>query len=347
MNTPYFLPRPTELTPSSMDFSHLDRLKRSVQGDGAQNEEALRDVAQQFETLMLQQLLKQARQSTPGLENIMGSQQMKLAQSMSDEQIAQSLGKAGGLGLAQALLDQLRGNLVANLDSRLSADRGLPGLSSASAQGATTSSGKPFDSISDLLELLGKTQLGRQAKTASDAVFTAIKGAPSHIEDFVAQMAEPARQAAEKSGIPAKLILSQAALESGWGKREIRGEDGSNSYNLFGIKATPGWKGKVVNIMTTEYVNGEPKKMMQPFRAYNSYAESLADYARLISQTERYSEVMTAPDAKAAAVRIQEAGYATDPAYADKLISIMGYFDDRLGNTAGNAPRNLATMARR
>ncbi|NLZ11931.1 MAG: flagellar assembly peptidoglycan hydrolase FlgJ [Alcaligenaceae bacterium] len=346
MNTPYFLPRPTELTPSSMDFSHLDRLKRSVQGDGAQNEEALRDVAQQFETLMLQQLLKQARQSTPGLENIMGSQQMKLAQSMSDEQIAQSLGKAGGLGLAQALLDQLRGNLVASVDARLSADRGLPGLSGASVPGAGGTS-KPFDSISDLLELLGKTQVGQRVRSSSDAVFTAIKGAPSHIEDFVAQMAEPARQAAEKSGIPAKLILSQAALESGWGKREIRGEDGSNSYNLFGIKATSSWKGKVVNIMTTEYVNGEPQKMMQPFRAYNSYAESFADYARLISQTERYSEVMTAPDAKAAAVRIQEAGYATDPAYADKLISIMGYFDDRLGNTAGNAPRNLATMARR
>ncbi|WJJ93187.1 flagellar assembly peptidoglycan hydrolase FlgJ [Neopusillimonas aromaticivorans] len=346
MNTPYFLPRPTELTPSSMDFSHLDRLKRSVQGDGAQNEEALRDVAQQFETLMLQQLLKQARQSTPGLENIMGSQQMKLAQSMSDEQIAQSLGKAGGLGLAQALLDQLRGNLVASVDARLSADRGLPGLSGASVQG-TGGTSKPFDSISDLLELLGKTQVGQRVRSSSDAVFTAIKGAPSHIEDFVAQMAEPARQAAEKSGIPAKLILSQAALESGWGKREIRGEDGSNSYNLFGIKATSSWKGKVVNIMTTEYVDGEPQKMMQPFRAYNSYAESFADYARLISQTERYSEVMTAPDAKAAAVRIQEAGYATDPAYADKLISIMGYFDDRLGNTAGNAPRNLATMARR
>ena len=346
MNTPYFLARPTELTPSSMDFSHLDRLKRSVQGDGAQNEEALRDVAQQFETLMLQQLLKQARQSTPGLENIMGSQQMKLAQSMSDEQIAQSLGKAGGLGLAQALLDQLRGNLAASVDSRLSGDRGLPGHSGASEQGAGSAS-KPFDSISDLLELLSKTQVGKRVRSSSDAVFTAIKGAPSHIEDFVAQMAEPARQAAEKSGIPAKLILSQAALESGWGRREIRGEDGSNSYNLFGIKATSSWKGKVVNIMTTEYVNGEPQKMMQPFRAYNSYAESFADYARLISQTERYSEVMTAPDAKAAAVRIQEAGYATDPAYADKLISIMGYFDDRLGNSAGATPRTLKTVAQR
>lgn len=342
MSVPYFLPRPSELTPSSMDFSHLDRLKRSVQGEGAQNEEALRDVAQQFETLMLQQLLKQARQSTPGLENILGSQQMKLAQSMSDEQIAQSLGKAGGLGLAEALMNQLRGNLASATDGRLSADRGLPGLSGASAQGVA-GQGKPFDSISDLLELLGKTQIGKQARASADAVFTAIKGAPSHIEDFVAQMAEPARQAAEKSGIPAKLILSQAALESGWGRREIRGEDGSNSHNLFGIKATSSWKGKVVNIMTTEYVNGEPKKMMQPFRAYNSYAESFTDYARLISQAERYSEVMTAPDAKAAAVRIQEAGYATDPAYADKLISIMGYFDDRLGNTS----RNVTTLARR
>ena len=345
MSAPYYLPRPSDMTPSSMDFSHLDRLRRSVQGDGAQDPEALRQVAQQFETLMLQQMLKQARQSSPGLEGIFDSQQTRLAQSMSDEQIAQSLGQAGGLGLAEALLDQLRGNIMPSVDPRLAHDRGLSSHIDMSMQAAQ--SGKQFDSISDLLDLLGKTKLGKQVRATSEALYSAITGAPAHIEGFVAKMAEPARQAAEKSGIPAKLILSQAALESGWGRREIRGEDGSNSYNLFGIKATSSWTGKVVNVMTTEYIDGEPRKMMQPFRAYNSYAESFADYARLISQTERYSQVMTAPDAETAAVRIQQAGYATDPAYAEKLISIMGYFDDRLGNPAHQASRTLATVAAR
>lgn len=346
MNAPYFLSRPADTTPSSMDFSHLDRLRRDVQGEGAQDPEALRKVAQQFETLMLQQMLKQARQSSPGLEGIFDSQQTRIAQSLSDEQVAQSLGQAGGIGLAQALLDQLRGNFNVATDPRLASNRGLSGLTDvATASGANTN--KQFESISDLLELLGKTKPVKQVRSTSEALYTAIKGAPAHIEDFVAQMGDAAKKAAEKSGIPAKLILSQAALESGWGRREIKAEDGTNSYNLFGIKATSSWKGKVVEVMTTEYVNGEPKKMMQPFRAYNSYAESFADYARLISQTERYSEVMTAPSAEVAAERIQKAGYATDPAYAEKLISIMGYFDDRTGATRVVSPRAVATLAQR
>ena len=345
MSAPFHFPRPSNLTPSSMDFSHLDSLRRGVQGEGAEDPEALKKVAQQFETLMLQQILKQARQSSPGLEGMLSSQQTRLAQGFSDEQVAQSLGQAGGIGLAKALLEQLRGNLTASVDPRLTPSRGLPSLVDSLAPAG--SSRKQFDSISDLLELLGKTKAGKQVRATSEALYSAIQGSPAHIESFVAKMAEPARQAAEKSGIPAKLILSQAALESGWGRREIRGDDGSNSYNLFGIKATPSWKGKVVNVMTTEYVNGEPRKMMQPFRAYGSYAESFQDYARLISQTERYSEVMTAPDAKTAAVRIQQAGYATDPAYAEKLISIMGYFDERAGSASGSAPRTLAAVARR
>ena len=93
--------------------------------------------------------------------------------------------------------------------------------------------------------------------------------------------------------------------------------------------------------MTTEYIDGEPRKMMQPFRAYNSYAESFADYARLISTADRYSDVVTAPTAEEAARRIQSAGYATDPSYADKLISIMGYFKADQVEGAGAAMASL------
>lgn len=327
MNAPLYLPRPADQV-SSMDMNHLNRLRGDVQGMGALDPKAQEEVAQQFEALFIQQMLKQARASTPGIEGIFDSDQTRLAQSLSDEQSAQTLAKSG-LGLAQALLSQMRGEMQPAVDPRLPHDRGL--AAAAALQSSGTGSQKKFDSISDLLELLGNTPAVKQAKATTEALYTAIKGSPSHIESFVAKMGDAARQAAESSGIPAKLILSQAALESGWGRREIRGEDGSNSYNLFGIKATSNWTGKVVNITTTEYVDGQPQKMVQPFRAYNSYAESFADYARLISQSERYSEVMTAPNAEAAAVRIQQAGYATDPKYADKLISIMSYLDDRLG----------------
>ena len=90
--------------------------------------------------------------------------------------------------------------------------------------------------------------------------------------------------------------------------------------------------------MTTEFIDGKPQKMVQAFRAYDSYAESFADYARLISQNDRYQAVLTAPNAEMAAVKVHEAGYATDPKYAEKLISIMGYLDDRLDSFMVRGP---------
>ena len=151
-----------------------------------------------------------------------------------------------------------------------------------------------------------------------------------HIRAFVDQMSAAAQAASNRSGVPAKLILSQAALESGWGQREILRPDGTTTHNLFGIKAGGNWHGEVVNVMTTEYDDkGVPHKVEQPFRAYKTYADSFADYASLIGNSGRYSEVTTAPSAEEAARRIQTAGYATDPSYADKLISIMGYFQAR------------------
>src|SRR5690606_13570347 len=146
---------------------------------------------------------------------------------------------------------------------------------------------------------------------------------PAYVASFVDKLGRAARKVAEASGLPLRLIMGQAALESGWGKREIRMADGSNSYNLFGIKATGGWKGKVADILTTEYENGVARKVKQPFRAYDSYEHALADYARLITQSERYQSVVQARSDTDAARKIQAAGYATDPAYADKLIKIM------------------------
>ncbi len=104
-------------------------------------------------------------------------------------------------------------------------------------------------------------------------------------------------------------------------------ENGRSSHNVFGIKAGPGWKGDVVHATTTEYENGVARKVKEPFRAYGSYEEAFADYAKLVGNSKRYAQVADAPTAEMAARRIQKAGYATDPAYADKLISIMSYFD--------------------
>ncbi len=142
--------------------------------------------------------------------------------------------------------------------------------------------------------------------------------------NFSAKLKSFAESASAATGIPARFMLAQAALESGWGKRSIKLPDGSDSHNLFGIKAGSSWKGKVAEVFTTEYVNGLPKKIMQKFRAYDSPAEAFADYAALLKHSPRYSGVVaSATDAAGFAQGMQKAGYATDPQYANKLMRMM------------------------
>ena len=115
-------------------------------------------------------------------------------------------------------------------------------------------------------------------------------------------------------------MIGQAGHETGWGRSEIKHADGSPSHNLFGIKATDSWKGKVAEITTTEYINGEPRKVTAKFRAYDSYADSFRDYARLIGNSPRYEGVMDQlHSVQGFASGLQKAGYATDPQYAAKL----------------------------
>ncbi|HRK79199.1 MAG TPA: flagellar assembly peptidoglycan hydrolase FlgJ, partial [Thiobacillus sp.] len=120
----------------------------------------------------------------------------------------------------------------------------------------------------------------------------------------------------------------RAALETGWGKAEIRGADGLNSHNLFGVKAGGAWRGRTVDIVTTEYVNGKPQKQVDSFRAYDSYADAFRDYANLLRANPRYRNVIAqGQDAAGFAQGLQQAGYATDPNYAQKLMSVIRQVD--------------------
>jgi peptidoglycan hydrolase FlgJ len=146
----------------------------------------------------------------------------------------------------------------------------------------------------------------------------------SKTREFVDRVWSHAVEAARATGIQARFMVGQAALESGWGKHEIRAADGSQTYNVFGVKAGRNWTGPVVEKTTTEYVNGAPQKVTAKFRAYTSYAESFKDYASLLLGNRRYAAVIgQGQDAEAFARGLQQAGYATDPAYADKLTRII------------------------
>ncbi|MHB0924983.1 MAG: flagellar assembly peptidoglycan hydrolase FlgJ [Gallionellaceae bacterium] len=278
----------------ALDTQSLEQLRAQAKHSPDQ---ALKAAAQQFESVFLNMMLKSMREATPQ-DGMFESEQTKMFTGMLDQQLAQSM-SSRGVGLADIMVKQLSLNMggqMPNVDS-------LSKSSSAVFAPPPPLTAPPATTMSVLPSAYSENAQ----------------------QDFVNRMLPFARQAGQASGVPPQLMLGQAALESGWGKREIRMADGSNSFNLFGIKANAGWNGKVAEVMTTEYKNGVAYKQVEKFRAYSSYAEAFQDYAGLISNNPRYADVLQqGSDVAGMAQAIQKAGYATDPKYADKLVSIMG-----------------------
>ena len=147
---------------------------------------------------------------------------------------------------------------------------------------------------------------------------------PDSPETFVKELWPHAQRAARELGTRPELLLAQAALETGWGQHMIRGTDGSNSFNLFGIKADARWQGERAVTETIEFENGLMRKQRASFRAYASLADSFADYADFLKTNPRYRAALnTAADAPSFARALAAAGYATDPEYSGKINRIM------------------------
>jgi flagellar protein FlgJ len=247
---------------------------------------AVREAAKQFETLFTQQLLKQMRDSSMN-SDMMENEGTKMGTEMLDSQWATKMA-------------------------------GLPG------------------GLSDIIAKQLERQMGMtQGITAKPATANPMPADPLHPDAPVAipqksaasfiQAHTDAAAAAEKAtGIPAKFMIAQAAHETGWGRKEIKNADGSTSFNLFGIKAGPNWKGATTDVTTTEFIGGKAHKVTQTFRAYASYADSFADYASTMKNSPRYAAVVAAGnDASGFAKGLQKAGYATDPSYATKLAKMI------------------------
>ena len=180
--------------------------------------------------------------------------------------------------------------------------------------------------MSQVLAAKGGTGLAKiiESQLSQYAAEASAKAEPvSGAGGFVEKMMPHAAEASRATGIPARYIVGQAALETGWGRAEPRGVDGQPSYNLFGIKAGGNWNGPTVEATTTEYVDGIAQKRTERFRAYGSHAESFMDYAKLLTGNPRYAEAIGSSDAVGFARGLARGGYATDPAYADKLTRII------------------------
>lgn len=289
------------------DTRSLDALRSRANADP---KGAVREAAKQFESLFMAELMKSMRATTLKADGEGGSSGAGgMATDMLDQQFATQMSGLPG-GLSEAIMKQLERQM---------------GMTPGPIPVTKSANNTP-------------------APLTATPVATAVP--QSGAAGFVQQHTSAAQRAEAETGIPATFMVSQAALETGWGRKEIRHGDGSPSYNLFGIKAGPNWKGATAEVMTTEYINGKPQKVMAKFRAYGSYAESFADYARLMKDSPRYAGVVRAAtvasadagaSARAAtgfAQGLQRAGYATDPAYADKLSRVI--------NTTLRLQRSLA-----
>jgi flagellar protein FlgJ len=247
---------------------------------------AAKEAAKQFETMFTQQLLKSMRESTMNTDS-MDNEGSKMGKEMLDSQWATKLSGQPG-GLSDVIARQLERQM-------------------GMAQGVTSRPVSANPAPVDPLRPDAPVSLPQKAAAT-----------------FIQTHTDSAAAAEKTTGIPATFMIAQAAHETGWGRKEIKNADGSTSYNLFGIKAGPNWKGATTDVTTTEYIGGKAHKVTQTFRAYGSYAESFADYANTMKNSPRYASVVAAGnDANGFAKGLQKAGYATDPAYATKLAKMI------------------------
>lgn len=307
------------------DLGGLAELRGLAHGD---QRAALEQAAKQFEGLFLQMMLKEMRSASFG-DPLFDSNEGDMYRDMLDKQLSVSLSQDGQLGLAGLIVKQLQGQLGTQ----------------ASGEQASGEPGDPFHLQSPGLPLAsrlyraplqhtpqtaatapGNTLLPSvRATTAETAVLPAASkqaafGSP---REFVAALLPHAQRAAEQLGVPARAIVAQAALETGWGQHMMQHADGRSSFNLFGIKADERWGGETIVVPTTEYRNGVVEQEFATFRSYASLAEAVQDYASFLKQSPRYHEALAANDSHGFAQGLQQAGYATDPGYAQKITGII------------------------
>lgn len=328
------------------DVRSLDALKTGAAKDPSG---AVKQAASQFEALFMQMVLKSMRDAVPRSGMLEGAGADVYA-SMLDTQFAQAMsGRPGGLSemIAKQLMrgmktDDPADGATAKPDAKASVDGLARALLAQDMSRGEDNEPSMFPSGAQMAAAAAARARATAAepwRTAPHALAagerpgsvsgSGIAGTPAPLPDgrrgaaqstFVDRMWDAAAAAERSTGVPAGFIVGQAALETGWGRAEIRHADGRSAHNLFGIKAGPGWRGETVEATTTEFVDGRAVKTVERFRAYDSHEASFADWAKLMATNPRYAGVLQAGGSIESFSRnLQKAGYATDPDYASKL----------------------------
>lgn len=299
------------------DFQSLSALKAEAARAPSQ---AIKDVASQFESLFMQMMVKSMREATIK-GGLFESNQMDLYQSMLDQQVSMQLSAQGGLGLADILVQQLDSPASANSEDAAEAAEKSASSSAASVTSLANfiSGQRPVAASASIA-----TPVVAEPANAAEVSSTARDWRPESIEEFVEGVWEHAVGAAKELGLDPLVLVAQSALETGWGKRIIKAFDGSNSFNLFGIKAGSNWAGGKATVDTLEFRDGVAAKEQANFRVYDSLASSFSDYVSFLKSNPRYQQALEkVGDAREFLQGLQEAGYATDPNYAQKIINII------------------------
>jgi len=285
------------------DLTSLDSLRISAQKD---EKAALKEVAKQFEGIFTQMLFKSMRQANAAFEtdSPFNNRHTKFYQNMQDQQMSLDLSQTGSLGLADLIVQQL-----------------MPNESKVTPASVARQGGDPF-------MILAKSKVNAldtqsTVLTESDKLSTP--------QSFVEKLLPWAKDAAKLLGVDPAVLLAQSALETGWGKKVLKHQDGSTSHNLFNIKTNGAWQGDKVVVNTLEYKDGIAYQEKADFRSYEDYEKSFTDYVNLLTSSKRYQEAIKQVSNPASFLQeLQQAGYATDPEYANKVVRVLAKVADMI-----------------
>ena len=289
---------------ATSDFKGLDELKVQAKNNA---KEALPEVARQFEGIFLQSMLKTMRMGQHFLDDSspFNGKNQATFQEMLDGQYSSNIANSKGIGLATMLAKQLQGQVSGSASETLSKD---------------PTSVKNMSSVNDFIKI--KSPMHDTVKSSST----------EGIDDFVKSIWPKAKEAASAMGLDPKILIAQAALETGWGKFIAKDADGTSSNNLFNVKTGNNKDFESVKVKSTEYIADTPINMTASFRKYSSVEQSFKDYVSLIQGSERYqSALANAGNPEAYVNELHKAGYATDPKYGNKILSI--YHGDDLNQS--------------
>ena len=299
---------------TSADWSYTEYAK--LPGSVSDDAEGLKEAAKHFESLFINMWLKSAREANAAIakDSIFSSNEMQMQQQMFDSQMAMHLAKEGGIGLAPTIIRQLEGGTTTAVE-----DSASTGIANPIPRVETSSISSPISPLG-----IAPVPVSTDSLVETEARLSGARG--SKFEDaksFIQTLAPKIKGIVDAAGLPALTVMAQAALETGWGKSVIEDGQGDSSHNLFGMKDT-NWSGPSVSIHSKEFLLGSWQDKVSGFRSYPDWDAGIADYVQSITNSDRYGAAAEeSMGAKDYAEFLQQAGYATDPNYAQKLKAVM------------------------